>query len=85
MIIQGRGATVSGIKEAAKMICYAVKRINLKHVNNVAEYWEAVKKVPVHYCNGIIELKEYCGGILHRERSGYTGICGDTMYVAEKV
>lgn len=67
------------------MICYAVKRINLKHVNNVAEYWEAVKKVPVHYCNGIIELKEYCGGILHRERSGYTGICGDTMYVAEKV
>lgn len=67
------------------MICYAVKRINLKQVKSVDEYWEAVKKAPVHYCSGIIELKEYCGGALHRERNGYTGICGDVMFVAEKV
>ena len=32
----------------------------------------------------IKELKEYCGGSLHRQRNGYAGINGNIEYVAEK-
>ena len=40
----------------------AVEVIRHAHwVNNVDEYWNAVKYATVHYCNGIKELKEYCG------------------------
>lgn len=67
------------------MITYAVKRINLKHINTVDEYWNAIKNATIHYCYGIIELKEYCGGMLRRERNGYSGTNGNIMYIAEKV
>ena len=66
------------------MNTYRVKKINLDHVNNVDEYWEAVKYATVYYCNGIKELREYCGGSLKRQRNGYTGINGNIEYVAEK-
>lgn len=66
------------------MNTYRVKKINLNHVNNVDEYWNAVKYATVHYCNGIKELKEYCGGSLHRQRNGYAGINSNIEYVAEK-
>lgn len=66
------------------MTQYRVKRINLSNINNTDEYWDAVKKTSIHYCNGVKELKEYCGGKLHRQRNGYAGINGNIEYVAEK-
>lgn len=64
---------------------YRVKRINLSNVNTTAEYWNAVNRAHDHYCNGIKELREYCGGCLHRERHGYAGINGNIEYVAERI
>ena len=66
------------------MTKYMVKKINTSNVTDVKEYWEAVKQATIHYCNGLSELKEYCGGSLHRQRNGYSGTDGDIEYVAEK-
>lgn len=67
------------------MTQYRVKKINLDKVNNLDEYWNAVKNASIKYCNGIKELREYCGGSLHRQRNGYSGINGNIEYVAEKI
>ena len=64
------------------MRTYQVKKINLKNIKTIGEYWDAVNKAPVHYCNGLEELRAYCGGRLHRQRAGYSGINGDIEYVA---
>lgn len=66
------------------MTQYRVKRINLTKVKNVDDYWNEVKNATIKYCNGMEELKEYCGGKLHRQRNGYSGINGNIEYVAEK-
>ena len=67
------------------MAQYRVKKINLDKVNNSDEYWNAVNKASIKYCNGIKELREYCGGSLHRQRNGYAGINGNIEYVAERI
>lgn len=67
------------------MAQYKVKRINISKIKNVDEYWEAVNKATIHYCNGLKELREYCGGKLHRQRNGYTGTNGNIEYIAEKI
>jgi hypothetical protein len=67
------------------MTVYRVKRISLKHVNTIDEYWHAVNGATVHYCNGIKELREYCGGYLCRQRNGYAANYGDVEYIAEKI
>ena len=64
---------------------YMVKKINIKNIKNTDEYWNAVKYAPIHYCNGIKELREYCGGSLHRHRNGYCGTNGNIEYVAERI
>lgn len=64
---------------------YMVKRVNLSKVKDVDEYWDKVKKADVHYCNGLNELWDYCGGKLHRHRAGYSGIINNIEYVAFKV
>lgn len=66
------------------MTQYRVKRINLTKVKNVDDYWNEVKNATIKYCNGVEELREYCGGKLHRQRNGYSGINGNIEYVAEK-
>ena len=74
----------SGIvnKGGVKMYTYKVKKINLSKVNNLDEYWDAVNKAQIKYCKGLKEVREYCGGKLHRERCGYAGIIGNIEYVA---
>lgn len=67
------------------MNTYRVKRINLDMVKTTDEYWEAVKRASVVYCTGVKELREYCGGRLHRSCGGYSGINGNIEYVAEKI
>lgn len=66
------------------MTQYRVKRINLSKVKTMDDYWNEVKKATIKYCNGIAELREYCGGKLHRQRNGYAGINGNIEYVAER-
>lgn len=67
------------------MVQYAVKKINLEKVKNINDYWDEVKRAGIKYCNGMEELKQYCGGKLHRQRNGYAGINGNIEYVAERV
>ena len=67
------------------MTQYRVKKIDLTKAKNVDEYWVLVENAPIKYCNGIAELREYCGGHLHRQRNGYSGINGNIEYVAEKI
>ena len=66
------------------MTQYRVKRINLTNIKTPEDYWKALHNATIHYCNGIKELTEYCGGKLHRQRNGYSGINGNIEYVAEK-
>lgn len=67
------------------MTIYRVKRINLTKVKTLDDYWNAVKKANIQYCNGIKELREYCVGKLHKQRNGYSCINGNIEYVVEKV
>lgn len=67
------------------MAVYAVKKINLDKADTMEKYWELVKNASIKYCNGLDELRQYCGGKLHRERCGYAGIIGNIEYVAERV
>ena len=66
------------------MVSYMAKKIDLSKVNNINEYWDAVKHASIHYCNGLEELRQYCGGHLHRQRNGYSGTNGNIEYVAQK-
>ena len=64
---------------------YRVKRINLNGIKNIDDYNKAVFYAPIDYVKGLKALSEYCGGKLHRNRCGYSGINGDIEYVAERV
>ena len=64
---------------------YEVKKIDMSKVKTMDEYWAGVRSAPVHYCKGLKELREYCGGKLHRERHGYAGVNGSIEYVAVRV
>ena len=67
------------------MTQYRVKKIDISKVRNTNDYWDAVNKATIHYCNGLKELKEYCGGRLYRQRNGYAGAIGNIEYVAERI
>lgn len=67
------------------MVQYRVKKIDISKVKDADDYWNAFKNTTIHYCNGIKELTEYCGGKLHRQRNGYSGINGNIEYVAERI
>lgn len=67
------------------MVQYAVKKINLEKVKNINDYWNEVQRASIKYCKGMEELRRYCGGKLHRQRHGYSGINGNIEYVAERV
>ncbi|MBO7731254.1 MAG: hypothetical protein J6S67_01825 [Methanobrevibacter sp.] len=66
---------------------YEVKRIKYYHEMSFDEYREAIINAPIHICNGIHELRDYCGGVLHYSRNagGYIGLYGGYSYVARKV
>lgn len=66
------------------MNTYRVKRVMLNKANNAVGYQNAVINASVVYCKGIKELRQYCGGHLHRQGSGYFGANGNIEYVAEK-
>lgn len=67
------------------MAQYIVKKIDLSNVKTVDEYQNAVKKATIQYCNNLKEVETYCGGKLHRQRAGYSGMCGNVEYIATKI
>lgn len=74
---------------------YCVKRvvINNDNDNDNYYYWNKVKNATIIFCNGIKELREYCGGKLHRENNIYgtvysginPSVNGDIYYKAYKI
>jgi hypothetical protein len=64
---------------------YRVKKINLNKIGSTEDYLNAVKNASIHYCNGLKEVQNYCGGKLHRVNYGYCGINGNIEYVAERI
>lgn len=64
---------------------YAVKKIDLLHTTTPEEHEEATNRATEKYCNGLKEVYEYCGGRLPRCGYGYSGINGNTEYIAYKV
>lgn len=66
---------------------YEVKKIKYNKEMSFAEYSKAIINTPIHYCNGISELRNYCGGHLHYSHNGkcYMGINNGYEYVARKV
>lgn len=67
------------------MATYRVQKINLSFVKTIDEYNHALNEAEIKYCNGLKEVEEYCGGKLHKQRNGYSGIKGNIEYIAEKI
>lgn len=65
---------------------YRVKRISLKGIETPEQYWAAVKRATAVYCTGLDSVRQYCGGSLHRSRTGvYCGTNGNIEYIAERI
>lgn len=67
------------------MNTYMVKKINLTNVKTADDYFKAMSNAVVKYCVGLREVEDYCGGKLRREYNGYSGINGNTEYIATRV
>ena len=66
------------------MTKYRVKKIDTRKANTIEDYNILISNAPIIYCNGIKELETYCGGKLHKQRCGYSGIIANFEYIAEK-
>ena len=64
---------------------YMVKCIKVYDGMTTEEHWKRVASAWPHYCKGLNEVWDYCGGRLHRGRCGYYGTIGDIEYVAVRV
>ena len=67
------------------MAKYGVKKIDMANINNVDDYNKAYNNATIHYCNGLQEVEKYCGGKLHKQRNGYSGVNGNIEYIAERI
>lgn len=73
------------------MNTYRVKKINRSLIKTDEDYRNEVMNANVHYCTGIKELREFCGGKVERLRNvgigrcAYAGVNGDIEYVAERM
>lgn len=68
------------------MNIYVVRKIKFEpgKMMTFHEYNEAYVNAERVYCKGMKEVEKFVGGKLHRCRAGYSGIIGNTEYVAEK-
>lgn len=65
---------------------YMVKKIDCSTCETPDDYFKLVKKTNYVFCNGLDDLRMYCGGKLHRQRGGgYSGMNGNIEYVAIRV
>lgn len=66
---------------------YSVKVIDIKGCTCVDDYWKRVEQAEEQRCTGLTELAQLVGGKLHRvwRTGGYTGINGNTFYIATRI
>lgn len=63
---------------------YAVKVLDLNTIHTPEEHFEAFNAAPITYCDGLKAVWDYCGGKLHKQRCGYSGMRGNVEYIAYK-
>ena len=61
---------------------YAVKIIDWGTIHSLEDYTEALNAASITYCDGLKAVWDYCGGKLHKERRGYSGMRGNIEYIA---
>jgi len=66
------------------MTVYTVRKIELKPGMTFTDRIVAYEEAEKIYCKGMKEVEKFVGGKLHRGRCGYSGIVGNTEYIAEK-
>lgn len=64
---------------------YDVRIINTAGISSPEEFQIEVDNAIPHYCNGLEEVFNYCGGKLHRYSAGYAGQRGNWEYIATRV
>ena len=67
---------------------YKVRKIDLTNVRSFDDYMDVTRNATIRYCNGMRELKEYCGvRLYHQINNIYTGTSRDynIEYIVEKV
>ena len=67
------------------MATYKVQKIDLTYVGTIDEYHHAINESEIRYCEGLKEVEKYCGGKLHKQRNGYSGVKGNIEYIAERI
>ena len=67
------------------MTTYALYVIDHTTPMTVDEHNAKLREMPQHYFDRLKDVEAFCGGKLHRGISGYTGIQGNTEYVAIKI
>lgn len=67
------------------MTTYALYVIDHTKPIPLDEYNAILTGKPHHYFDKLHHVFEFCGGKLHRGRIGYSGLKGNTEYVAFKI
>ena len=68
------------------MNTYEVQKVAFeKKTMDMNEYHRRLKEAEIKICHGLKEVWKFCGGKLHRERCGYSGIIGDYEYIVTKI
>lgn len=66
------------------MTKYIVRKLDTRNIKTIDEYNNLYNNAPIKYCLGLKNVELYCGGKLHKERCGYSGIINGIEYIAEK-
>ena len=64
---------------------YEVKRVDTRNVNTLDEYKKSIHSATTVFCDSLTDVWEFCGGKLHRERCGYSGVKGNFEYIAVRI
>lgn len=63
---------------------YAVKKIRMDSESPLT-FEQQIAHAPEHYCNGLAEVRAYCGGRLHRCGYGYVGNNGLFEFIVYRI
>ena len=67
------------------MTTYALYVIDHSTPMTIEEHNAKLREMPQYYFDKLRECEAFCGGKLHRGRTGYTALKGNTEYVAIKI
>lgn len=63
---------------------YRLRKVLLDCIGTVDEYNHMLNEAESMYFQTLREVKDYVGGKLHKQRSGYSGTDGKYDYVVER-